>query len=594
MFWDGEHWIDESAAARTPARRPSGAAPSHWLAAFPGLLLALSILTPTLGVEATSVHPHGHPAATATASPADTLAAVPAPGASVSSPAAGVGDATVALPTITLVRAYSISQTAATITWTVSVPATGQVEYGTTTAYGSLSTLEGSYRYVTHRQRLTQLAPGRTYHYRTHSVDALGRSAYSDDHLLTTLPKATATPQPPSTMSPSDPPAEAPHATPSPSAAASPTPSEETLSSPSTSPSPITNGDVYGTGIAIDSKDNFIVGGPNLAVLSHRFRASTSSALLRIRWAQRGGTGYSAGTGGSMRLSVEEDVGGLPSGVPLASLVYRPDWPGGTWAPFEEQAFPSPPTLVAGRLYHIVFENTDPQPSANYISVNEVFVYKYAYVPRQPALSDDYAVLYARDDMGGGAWRVMPRDTADMDLTYADGTHDGMGYIEAMAAQAGYVSGTQMVREHFTVSGGDRLVSTVSVRLMRLAETGSNPLVVTMETGAGVPVESVTIPAASIVTSSVGDTSGGTWVTASFSKPLVLANGSTYNLRLSTGPGVTYATIPIREGTDSGTQSPVGFRSYRFTDGDGQRTSNGSTWTNLYQWSPVDLQFFFR
>ncbi|MFI5042735.1 MAG: hypothetical protein ACHQNA_12975, partial [Acidimicrobiales bacterium] len=62
----------------------------------------------------------------------------------------------------------------------------------------------------------------------------------------------------------------------------------------------------------------------------------------------------------------------------------------------------------------------------------------------------------------------------------------------------------------------------------------------------------------------------------------------TYNLRLSTASGTEYTTVPVREGTD------VGFASSTFTDGDGQHTTDGSSWSNLFRPSPVDLQFCFR
>ncbi len=344
-------------------------------------------------------------------------------------------------------------------------------------------------------------------------------------------------------------------------------------------------GTIYGSAIAIDTKDNLVVGGPSLGKVAHRFRASTSSALTAIRWAQRGGSvGYSGGNGGSISISVQADVGGQPSGQPLASLTYVPNWPGGTWAQFYQQTFPSPAELSAGGLYDIVFEDTDPNPAANYISVNDVLIYHYAYSPRQVAMGNDYAVLSSEND---GGWRLRSSDTAVMDLTYANGSHDGMAYIQAMAPQAAYISGAaQMAREHFTVSGSTRVVVAATVRVMRLSGTGSNPLIVRLEDGSGAEIESVGIPAGSIPVSTVGDTSGGTWLTAQFSSPHTLKSGSSYNLRLSTDSGVTYVAVPIREGTDSG------FRSYRFTDGDGQKTTNGSSWANCYKYSPVDLQFY--
>jgi hypothetical protein len=92
---------------------------------------------------------------------------------------------------------------------------------------------------------------------------------------------------------------------------------------------------------------------------------------------------------------------------------------------------------------------------------------------------------------------------------------------------------------------------------------------------------------------------GSVWVTGTFASPHRLTNGATYNLRLSTDSDSTYATVPLREGTDCGDAGgnghPTGFRSDRFTDGHGQRTTNGgSTWSNLYLYSPVDLQFYLK
>jgi len=401
---------------------------------------------------------------------------------------------------------------------------------------------------------------------------AAPRPTAAATHVATPRPTAAATAVPTATVKPIALPS-------APSSTDAPTATPTTVLTPT--------GIVYGPAIAIDTKDNLPVGGPGLGKVAHRFRASTSSALTAIRWAQRGGSGgYAAGDGGSYLISVEADVNGQPSGTPLASLTYTAGWPGGAWAPFNQQTFASPATLTAGNLYDIVFENVAADPVGNFISVNEVFIYNYTYSPRQVALSNDYAILYSQN---GGTYGVRPRDTADMDLTYANGHHDGMAYIEAMAAQAAYVSGgATMAREHFTVSGGDKVVASATVRVMRLSGPASNPLTVTLETGSGEAIESVDVPASSIPVSTVGDTSGGTWVTATFGTPHMLTSGQTYNLRLSTGSGITYVAIPIREGTDSG------FNSYRFTDGDGQKTTNGSSWANCYAYSPVDLQFYFH
>jgi hypothetical protein len=347
---------------------------------------------------------------------------------------------------------------------------------------------------------------------------------------------------------------------------------------------------LYGTAVNADTKANIQVGGPDSgqpnAKVAHRFKAGTSSALTSVRFAQRGGSGYSGGSGGTLWISVRADDGsGHPANTALAWATFIPGNPSGAWGTFNAATFPSPAMLTAGHIYYIVFENIDAAPTVNYISVNELFVYGTVLTPRQPGYSDaDYAVLYAPSS----TWSVQSRYSADMDLTYADGSHDGMGYIEAMVALYGVASGaSDMVREHFTVSGGNRTVTAASVRVRRTS--GTSPLTVRLEIADGALIETVNIPATSIpISAPGGDTGGAVWVTATFSSPHILTNGASYNLRLSTAADSAYTTVPIREGTDAG------FRSDRFTDGSGQQTTDGVSWSDIYTWSPVDLQFYFR
>ncbi len=343
---------------------------------------------------------------------------------------------------------------------------------------------------------------------------------------------------------------------------------------------------MYGTGLAADSKANLPVG--PWGRVSHRFRASTTSALTSVRFSQRGGSGgYSGGTGGTMRISVQTDNAGKPSGTILSSLTFSPGNPSGGWTSFNRYTFASPATLTAGVIYHVVYQNMDPQPNTNWISVNDIFAYRSTDVTRPPALSSHFAVL----DEESGAWAVKSKYTPAVDLTYANGVHDGQAYIEAMIAQHGVISGSsRMVRESFMVSGANRTVESVAVRLRR--SSGSSPLVVRLETAGGTVIDSGSVAASAIGVSRPGDfgsTVAETWVTVHFAAARVLSSGQRYHLRLSTASDTEYTTIPLREGTDSG------LTSYRFTDGDGQRTTDGgATWTNLYQWSPVDLQFYFQ
>jgi hypothetical protein len=72
-----------------------------------------------------------------------------------------------------------------TITWTTNIPADGQVEYGTTTTYGSFSALN-SVPATSHSVTLTGLSRGITYHYRVYSRNSVGELTVSGDFTFTT------------------------------------------------------------------------------------------------------------------------------------------------------------------------------------------------------------------------------------------------------------------------------------------------------------------------------------------------------------------------------------------------------------------------
>lgn len=88
-------------------------------------------------------------------------------------------------PTISGISAGSITTSGATIVWTTSTASDSQVEYGTTTAYGSSSALDASL-VTSHSRALTGLATFTLYHYRVKSRDINGQLATSGDNTFTT------------------------------------------------------------------------------------------------------------------------------------------------------------------------------------------------------------------------------------------------------------------------------------------------------------------------------------------------------------------------------------------------------------------------
>ncbi|HEY3303141.1 MAG TPA: Ig-like domain-containing protein [Candidatus Binatia bacterium] len=101
-------------------------------------------------------------------------------------------------PVISAVLAPLITSSGATITWTTDEASDSQVEYGATTAYGSVTTLNGS-MVTSHSQNLSGLAANTLYHYRVKSRDAAGNLATSTDKTFTTLASA---PPPPGDVTP--------------------------------------------------------------------------------------------------------------------------------------------------------------------------------------------------------------------------------------------------------------------------------------------------------------------------------------------------------------------------------------------------------
>jgi len=93
-----------------------------------------------------------------------------------------ISGSTLALSRIGLAR---ITDVKATIAWSSDVPATGQVEYGKNTSYGSTTAVDGSY-VKDHLIELTQLSPNTVYHYRVISRNKSGSETVSMDQSFTT------------------------------------------------------------------------------------------------------------------------------------------------------------------------------------------------------------------------------------------------------------------------------------------------------------------------------------------------------------------------------------------------------------------------
>ncbi len=96
-----------------------------------------------------------------------------------------VGSLDTTAPIISAVSSAGITGTGASITWTTNEAADSQIEYGTTTGYGSSTSLISTL-VTSHSLTLGGLSPSTLYHYRAKSRDAAGNQALSEDFTFST------------------------------------------------------------------------------------------------------------------------------------------------------------------------------------------------------------------------------------------------------------------------------------------------------------------------------------------------------------------------------------------------------------------------
>ena len=358
-------------------------------------------------------------------------------------------------------------------------------------------------------------------------------------------------------------------------------------------------GALYGPGLQADSLANTPIGKSGLQV-SYRFRAAPGGELQAIRpyliwsFARKG---YHAGTGGTLKVELQTDDGSgshLPSGRVLATTVQRMSIVATSDRFFPQLFFDRVPVLKPGVLYHFVFSNTDPDPEGNFVSVNALFN-KEAGASGQAALAEaDWAMLFR--SKARPAW--VPRRTPGtgesftpiLEIDYGNGQSQGMGYIEFWMGAPKAIAVGASVREAFTVTGPDRRVAAVSLRVRRLS--GNAPLTVTLEAADGKVLAQGKGDGSTVPRSASGSLGGCAWATFSLPGQPHLVPGKSYHLVLTCSGLGRYEAFPMRKGTDKGFSAATLF-------GDGHAEFNdGSGWAGWEQWGKKgltnsDLQFYF-
>jgi hypothetical protein len=352
---------------------------------------------------------------------------------------------------------------------------------------------------------------------------------------------------------------------------------------------------IYGPGVAVDSRDNSPVDSRDV---SYRFRASQTSTISSVTLLWRWGSGYSAGGGGSFRISIQSDSGGSPTGTDLSSLeTFTPS--AGDLVLSDTRhytvTFGTPASVTAGTLYHVRVHNAAASPDSNYSSLNAVIrALGSSYGgtsplgTAQPAYTSDLATLY------GPSWTVRTQ-TPTFDVTYANGAHDGQPYLIAGCGTGPQTfGGTTFVRQRFTVSGSTRTVSGLYIRCKKLS--GSGDLTVDLRTTSA-SIESFTIANASFATLATGcNDNGPVWLGSAFSANRTLTSGTSYEVRLTAPAGTSFRLeSPLKAESAGGTGSAM-LAAARFQDAIANpevSTNSGSSWAVIYGAFAVDMPFYF-
>ncbi|MBM4195401.1 MAG: hypothetical protein FJ202_13640, partial [Gemmatimonadetes bacterium] len=355
----------------------------------------------------------------------------------------------------------------------------------------------------------------------------------------------------------------------------------------------------YGAGIGGDALGNTVLGGPvGPKKYFIRFRATQSSQIESVTFPFLSADypGYGAGTGGNWTLKLIADDGSenhFPTGPALAvrSVSAMP-----TSSAARTITFSSAPTTVEGVLYHLVMENIDANPTANYFSIN-------SWVRLSFTEGGQLNPQFADSDWGSGyfhagAWMNCKNSCPIAEIAYANGMRQGMSYGEASYVcppgqgncsseqLVGRIDGpTRMVRERITITGGDKTVCGIGIRLLRNPGPASD-LFVSLRDGANVEIASTRVEAAEVAVGpaptyslpATWDDLGqkARWVTAEFDDIHSLIDGQTYYLQFASMQGTYWAWVNRRLTPEYAYSSATAF-----VDGWAEYTIDGTSWLPL-------------
>ena len=370
------------------------------------------------------------------------------------------------------------ASTMATIDWTLTDPASGQVEYGPTSALGSQTTPEPRLL-AQHSQIITGLTAATEYHYKVVSTDANGATA-----------TATGT--------------------------------FTTASAP-------VDGAIYGPAIAADGKGNLIMRPDADGECGYLFRTLFGGTVVAVRFecTNRQPPYYGGGDAGIYEVGFQSVVDGLPTGTWLGdTAVWDPVVTPGNFA--VRVPITGGPTLADDTLYALIIRNAHASPNANWSSMNNPW---NRYSAAQPMLPDN-AVLKG----GPSAWEAITYYLPAFDVEYSSGDHEGMAAITAQDADTpssyiGHVTSTAMAAWAFTLPADapDRTADAVQF-FMRKHSGSTNATVAVKKNG-------TTVATGTFTTSGVMAAGSHSWQRAALSVPVAFGAGDVMRVEVSVTSG---------------------------------------------------------
>jgi hypothetical protein len=344
---------------------------------------------------------------------------------------------------------------------------------------------------------------------------------------------------------------------------------------------------LFGPGIFImDMLSNLRCGDAYEYANAVRFRAPKSGLMTSIKayWVA-GGTGYAAGTGGVIRIrAYPADAAMKPDMAkpPIATGQYVPKLVGGKhvnskW--YDTVPLSSVSPLVAGNLYVFVFDNIDPDPVRNYISVNHTETLVENGKPSRWIAPSDWGSLVT---WKGANWRELSAQEYNgglfapiLQVNLADGSCFGNSDMETGNVDGEYwtISTTQPARERITL----RTARTLGGISFMTAASVAGSLAWQL-------LDGVTVLASGKVTEATANfkTKGSTgifkWYDAALAARVPLATGKTYDLLFTPQGASKWIFADERNGSDYNFAWPAAT-----TETQAQHYRNGK-WLNAYHW----------